>query len=364
MAVRIITGVPGSGKTNYAVQHLLNSYFQWDEGTDGWKLTEENLLIISNIDGFPYSISLQDEFDKCGGMENFFKYEYQAMIFPEKKVVYLIDEAQHLFPFTCRNVEMFLYFQKHRHLGHDVYLITQDADLLAKGLRALAEYHIEAQRRSYSLAGEFRYRFVDPITKDVWKTKVLKRDRRVFAFYRSMETTETEKLKSVPIRQIGICVALFAFLAVAMGYLLTGGRIFGVERKLEKAGVSKDKLVRNKGSDSGKSETVSPGSPGNNSASILPASLPSVYGHLVGKFSAGDTPVFLVEVGSRIFRLSSDELTRLCGCHSENLTVGLMFLANMAGALATPVYSVEKMPNGPGPGVSGGGGVHVQASKR
>jgi hypothetical protein len=99
MAVRIIEGVPGAGKTYFAVNHLLASYFDWNDVLDEYKPKPDfdRLLIISNIDGFPYSVSLTDLLEKHGGLENFFTYEQQASLFQDRKVIYLIDEAQGLF---------------------------------------------------------------------------------------------------------------------------------------------------------------------------------------------------------------------------------------------------------------------------
>src|SRR5262249_38230783 len=79
-----------------------------------------------------------------------------------------------------------------------------------------------AVRRSLSLVGEFRYHYADPTTGEVWRRKTLKRDRRIFAFYKSMESTETEKHKSVPLHFIFVTGALFVCAAAVFGWRFLG----------------------------------------------------------------------------------------------------------------------------------------------
>src|SRR5262249_13314578 len=128
------------------------------------------------------------------------------------RLVYVIDEAQRFFHSGFRERDVFFFFQYHRHLGVDVYLITQDVKTLALELRNLSEYYVRAVRRTYSLAGEFRYRFFgSPYDDAPFKTKVLRPDGRVFAQYRSMSSVEVERIASAP-RRIAVMIAVLVVL--------------------------------------------------------------------------------------------------------------------------------------------------------
>jgi hypothetical protein len=228
MAIRIIEGVPGSGKTYFAVHHLLTKYFDYDKTLDEYKKKPEfsSLVIVTNIDNFPFATSLDSLIEKAGSTENFFTYAYQENLSNGVPYVYLIDEVQSLFPYTYRDTRVFLFFQKHRHLGMDIYLITQDADHLAKGLRSLAEFHIVAGRRSLSVFGELRYRFVDPQTKECWNTKVLKKDGRIFSFYKSFSSLETESSPSIP-RRFALLFGAGLLVILLVGYFGFYKRLVG-----------------------------------------------------------------------------------------------------------------------------------------
>jgi len=76
MAIRIIEGVPGSGKTYYAVRHVAKTFFT--KKKDGSYVLTKPCTLITNIDSFqPDHISLQDEIKNAGGVEHFFSYAYQ-----------------------------------------------------------------------------------------------------------------------------------------------------------------------------------------------------------------------------------------------------------------------------------------------
>lgn len=349
MAVRIVEGVPGAGKTYFAVHHLLHTYFDWNDDLVKWVLKSEfaDLVLITNIDSFDFALSLEDLLEQNGGIENFFTYEFQASFHAGKKIVYLIDEAQGLFPYKLYAPKVFLYFQKHRHLGHDVYLITQDADHLAKGLRTLAEFHVRAARRTLSVAGEFRYRFVDPVTDDCWKTKVLRRDGRIFNFYRSMTGHETEKLGSAPRRFIMITAALLLFGGVYLTYVFVRpGGFFANARALAPAPAADAVKVSSSSAPGG---VPVPGTGAKtvpvNSSNPVPSKTASVPKHsfpssrsdslagdglatIIGVFNLGDGQMYLVEDGRWLYRLSEDDLVSACACHIGFLSLNSSFPFN------------------------------------
>lgn len=201
MSIKIITGKPGSGKTYYAVHHLANNYC--DKKT--CKLLDDKVTIITNIDSLQLPhLNLEHCFrESKKGPAQFFTEEYQKIIQKKyPKVIYFIDEAQQYFDSKFYDKKTFYYFQTHRHLGHDIYLITQSFKLLPYNINELSEREIRAQPRSVSVFGEFKYYvFVSGTSVDRF---ALKKNKKIFDLYKSMDQKELEKVKNPFIKYLGI----------------------------------------------------------------------------------------------------------------------------------------------------------------
>jgi len=198
MSLKLITGIPGAGKTYLAVHFLVDQYFSRDSaGNYVLKPAYSDLQIISNIDdlALPH-LSLSDALSLSKlDFPSFFSPSYQDKIrnkYP--KVVYLIDEAQRYLPRKFYDVNTFLYFETHRHYGHDIFLITQDVYKLPRDITSLAETEIRAVRRSFSLFGEMSYNLVSQ--GDVYAKKVIKPKKSIYSLYRSMTHQEVNKVRS------------------------------------------------------------------------------------------------------------------------------------------------------------------------
>jgi len=154
MSFKLITGLPGSGKSYYAVWYVASTYF--DRTKSGkFKLKEKfkDIKIISNIDALKLPhLSLDDVLKNYNSPAQFFSYSSQEKISKKyPQIVYLIDEAQFFFPARFRDDQVFNWFQLHRHFGQDIYLITQVAKLLPDQINALCEMQIDAVSRSNTL---------------------------------------------------------------------------------------------------------------------------------------------------------------------------------------------------------------------
>jgi len=210
MAIRLIQGKIGSGKTYYAVNHVLKSYYTWSDELDSWvpKEKDVNVRVYTNIKNMKLGEDLDKFISNAGGLSTFFNNKYQETFCMNSNVIYIIDEAQagNYFHRKFYDVNVFLFFQMHRHLGCDIYLITQDVRCLARELQQLAEYVIKAVRRSNSIGKSFTYKFYSG--DECFKTKRIKQDQKVFGMYRSMIIGEGEKIKSIPIKHILIFVGL------------------------------------------------------------------------------------------------------------------------------------------------------------
>jgi len=210
MAIRLIQGKIGSGKTYYAVNHVLRSYYVWSDEIDSWipKEKDVDVRVYTNIKNMKLGEDLDKVIADSGGLNSFFNNKYQESFCMNSNVIYIIDEAQagNYFHRKFYDVNVFLFFQMHRHLGCDIYLITQDVRCLAKELQQLAEYVIKAVRRSNSIGRSFTYKFYSG--DECFKTKRIKQDQKVFGMYRSMIIGEGEKIKSIPFKHILIFVGL------------------------------------------------------------------------------------------------------------------------------------------------------------
>lgn len=207
--IRIVEGVPGSGKSYYAMAYL-TKYCDYDTFYDEFIL-KPGVLIISNIDGLKVKHKSLEELLKKYSIEDFFTVENFERIQAQYKVsniLVLIDEAQKIFDSKFYNKDVFYLFQYHRHLGLDVFLLTQSRTTIARHLIPLCEYVIEAQPRSKGLAGTFRYKFLSQKGQFLYH-KVLKKDQKVFRAYKSFTFEEIDKPKNLLTRYAVALVVCF-----------------------------------------------------------------------------------------------------------------------------------------------------------
>ncbi len=245
MAIRVIEGVPGSGKTFYAVWHLAKNYFKKDKKTGVYTLFQD-CTIITNIDGFkPDHVDLSSEIVEAGllaracleatrisstqlatalsaidPVAEFFSYDYQSEYKKDKpQLVYVIDEAQRYFrkgaDRSLKEKGVFDYFEYARHWGQDIYLVTQNVKKLPPDIVHLPEYIISAMPRVRSIGLGFKYHWIS--SGQVIKREVRRPDKAVFALYKSMDVSEGEKIKNPMLKTIGLAFA-GAFLVCFLGY--------------------------------------------------------------------------------------------------------------------------------------------------
>lgn len=220
--IHIIEGVPGSGKTYYAVNYLISNFYKFDDFYNEFVENEnKNVLVITNIDNFrPKHLNLDvlvERFtlEKFFTVENFEKIQKQYKV---KNIVVIIDEAQRYFDRKFYNKDVFYFFQYHRHLGVDIFLITQSKNTISKEIVVLAEYIVRAVPRSTQL-GAFRYKFYD-VNGNFLFSKSLKKSKNVFNAYKSMDVDEVSKPKNVILPKIIFAVGAFIFLFVSVPLIL------------------------------------------------------------------------------------------------------------------------------------------------
>ncbi len=247
MALRIVDGIPRSGKTFYAVRHFAQNFCDLIE--DDYYL-KDGLTVISNVEGLtlphiklddliqkttkhtPYVLSLlarslnntKTEEDEKPSLMDFFSHGYQEnFIFPKYgPVIYIIDEAQVYFRKNDRTKaidEVFHWLELHGHFGQDIYLITQSYRKLPTDINIMPEYIIHAVPRSRSMTGEFRYKQIAEGGEEQRKFGIYP-DPKIFALYKSASAKETEKVSNPMIKETLVIILGAVMLAGVFGWFI------------------------------------------------------------------------------------------------------------------------------------------------
>lgn len=213
MAIYLITGLPGSGKSYYTVRLLLLTFC--DMMGDGYYDVKEEFVIVSNIEGLTVDhVDLEQAVKDYGGVDKFFSFEAQEKVCEKykalgKKVVYFIDECQDYFPRAYKTREVLNFFEKHRHLGFDIYLCTQDAPRASRDILSLSEYELRASPRSTTFGSFFYVKYIKRLKVQSFP---LKKDKFVFDYYKSCRQAESQKIRH-PMRFMIMGVVAFVFFA-------------------------------------------------------------------------------------------------------------------------------------------------------
>lgn len=142
--IHLITGLPGAGKTLFAIWHILQlakreSRPVYYSGVIDLKAEECRALC-----GMPW-IEIESEShpeeDRQMKPDDWFLLPHGAII--------VIDEAQRVFrprPIRSEPPRSVSMLETHRHLGHDLFLITQHPSLIDTNVRRLAGVHRHVMR--------------------------------------------------------------------------------------------------------------------------------------------------------------------------------------------------------------------------
>lgn len=232
MAIRLVTGVPGAGKSYYMVNRLANKYCK--RFGDVYSL-KKKYVIVTNIDNLLLDVvDLDDAIKRAGGLERFFSMDVQKKVTEKyqkenKQLIYIVDEAQKYFHRRFYDREVFTFFESHRHLGLDVFLLTQNSNLLPKDLISLVEIEVRAVPRTLSIAG---FNYLRRSNKDIIGREFLRKKKHIFLMYKSMSAGETEKIRSPYLKYIIPVLILFA-----IGFYGLNNSFFGRAAKRQ-AGLS------------------------------------------------------------------------------------------------------------------------------
>jgi len=240
--VTLVVGFPGSGKSYYAV----NQIYELLKNQDKSKNID---VIYTNINGikFDYFPNSSIEFKKFNS-EEFYIYLAQCYSIYQlnknsdsvddelvkyskemnyHKALIVFDECHDFF--TPQDKIKIFWLTYHRHLFHEIILLTQNKALIHSKYRAIPEIFVEAQPRSkklfsntltYKKFASFAMKQTDFFGKESLKTK-----DEVFKLYQSGNKSSQ---KSILHKYILIGVIAFA-LVVAVFYNIVGSYIQDVE---------------------------------------------------------------------------------------------------------------------------------------
>jgi hypothetical protein len=213
MSITLITGIPGGGKSYWAVNAIL------------FRKLQEKYVIYHNITG------LRDEFVDTDAVKRwtdftderepggFFTRVTQEKLCKQvqeersKPVLIIIDEAGAIL--GKEDPEVFRWLSWHRHLGQDVWIIVQDAGMIARSYRKLAEIEIRGVKNG--IINHFLYSH--RAGKTEFKLERLSKNEAVFAAYESFTQAGAKKGMSFYIPgMIGVFVAAVALLTYVIGW--------------------------------------------------------------------------------------------------------------------------------------------------
>ena len=242
MSISFVTGIPGSGKTYYAVHHLYKSFI---EPIKNESKKEDKKGLFSFLFGPKEEVRT---YDYCYTNINEFNFSicdkiklYEHDIIYEKlKILYslylnkaddktLIEKAKELKIFNslfiideCHNFYdkeyevLVWFFTYHRHLYIDIYMITQDLALVETKYKTIAEFFFQALPNAKKInTRKFKYRqFLSykMYQKDIVGNFTLPAINEVFALYISGAKNNSKSVVNKFIR-------LFLFISF-VGYLL------------------------------------------------------------------------------------------------------------------------------------------------
>lgn len=168
----IVTGVPGSGKTYWAAYMV-------------WKMADPS-KVLHNIDSMKLGTQIHEMVaeKKLGRTVDLFRHSWHEQNDDLHGWTIIIDEAQMLFPKMFKETDIIAFFDKHRHFGMDIILLSQDARKLCGDITCLAEMHYRAASgASNPIPGVLLYQQM--IGNEAAGRKFLPKKKQVFNIYRS-----------------------------------------------------------------------------------------------------------------------------------------------------------------------------------
>ena len=191
--VTYITGVPGAGKTYYAVYKIfsLKDKYSFIYTNIHLKQYPDNIKKLDwdnfyDIISTAYTMYLNKNTDE--DINNFLKlYNYH-------NVFIIIDEAHN---FLGKKDDVLIWWLTyHRHLYHDIFLITQNLDLIDRKYLSIGEVFIKAVQSTLRLAPKtfFYNKYPNYKMREKFETDKLPKKQEIFEKYTSGDTIRAKNI--------------------------------------------------------------------------------------------------------------------------------------------------------------------------
>lgn len=237
--IEILTGVPGSGKSYFAVYHIL-------------KLLDEGHTVVHNIHGLSDPRALLVDFGQMPlSADVLFPYFDQLRssrnLDPQAIIHVYIDEAQRYYPYEYKDPKGVYFFDFHRHHGLNITLISQDIKKLSPKITTLAEYEVRAVKPMFQFTPGFSYNLLS--SGEAFGKKRLPKKPEVFASYTSFTagTKKTKKSKLIFIVPIFVVVAILAYVAMQYSFANSFDKLSEQHNQAKKEKDSKTDVIPPKG---------------------------------------------------------------------------------------------------------------------
>lgn len=198
--IGLITGVPGSGKSLYAVKKLLEAKARGE-------------YTITNIEGYKYADEFIDALTQDEMVSFILGRDWSdfAKSLGNRKIYLVIDEAQRVYASTGMNratqQEMFYFLEYHRHYGANIDLVTQSHKSLNGRVYGLVHQIVQISKIK-GLTGEQRLRILDPTTWELIATEKFKRKQEYYDAYQSASVEAGHQTPPTAMKRIKIMIGL------------------------------------------------------------------------------------------------------------------------------------------------------------
>jgi hypothetical protein len=212
----LLTGVPGSGKSYFAVDMINGKIEQLQKKEKiSYEEAQKKIKVLHNVDGLKVGTTI-DSFCAERGYDpiTVFTNHYHVDNQEFRGWLFVVDECQTFFPKNMRHDDVQRFFQLHRHYGIDVVLLSQDYKLICPSISLLSEYQFRAVSDTANpLPGFFMYRQM--VGYEEIGRKFKRKKKKVFDLYKTADFDQKQvSKKSRPMLIIFIICAILGVFGV------------------------------------------------------------------------------------------------------------------------------------------------------
>lgn len=240
--ISFFVGVPGSGKTYYAVDKIYNNFSSDKEAIRDKKATYD--ICYTNINEFNfdkvnkvYPLDFDDLKQKLTRLHRFYKDKKDDDFLIEKckeydiyNVLFVIDEAHNYF--DLKDTVLIWWLSYHRHLYHEIILITQNLSLIESKYKSFSEFFYKAFPQSLTLIKtHFKYNVYCSsrmsMSSKSGSIKV-KRNKKVFELYKSGDSINSNNV----LLKFIIIGSFFLLLSLAILYYYVSSKASNIDNNV------------------------------------------------------------------------------------------------------------------------------------